>query len=158
MKGKLMKKLYFVIMSAILLMSSPLSAQEQEDDISIPAAYLAIDQKCINTDVNIYNMCLKEEFMKVCNSYNFATIYKFFLDHNAINGEFTNKDLYDIGVMKKYKPSEDGFTMQEIRPEDKEFFDESYNAMTIVPASSTDSVSYNIDMPEGDSEEIKDKE
>ena len=60
-----MKKFCFVIMSAILLMSSPLSAQEQEDDISIPAAYLAIDQKCINTDVNIYNMCLKEEFMKV---------------------------------------------------------------------------------------------
>ena len=103
----------------------------------------------------IYN---KEDFMKACNSYNFATIYKFFLDHNAINGEFINKDLYDIGVIKKYKPSEDGFTMQEIRPEDKEFFDESYNAMTIVPASSTDSVSYNIDMPEGDSEEIKDKE
>ena len=60
-----MKKFCFAIMSAILLIPSPLSAQEQEDDISIPAAYLAIDQKCINTDVNIYNMCLKEEFMKV---------------------------------------------------------------------------------------------
>ncbi len=62
-----MKKIFLTMIGATMLASSPLCAQEQteEQDIHIPMAYLEIDQKCINTDVNIYNMCLKEEFMKV---------------------------------------------------------------------------------------------
>lgn len=62
-----MKKIFLTMIGATMLASSPLCAQEQteEQDIHIPMAYLEIDQKCINTDVNIYNMCLKEEFIKV---------------------------------------------------------------------------------------------
>ena len=62
-----MKKICFAILGAAMIISSPLCAQEQEDEqeIHIPMAYLQIDQKCINNDVNIYNMCIKEEFMKV---------------------------------------------------------------------------------------------
>lgn len=63
-----MKKLGLVLFGSVLFLSSPLAAQEKEEkkeDIHIPMAYLAIDQKCINTDVNLYNMCLKEEFMNV---------------------------------------------------------------------------------------------
>lgn len=62
-----MKKIYLAMIGAAMLISSPLCAQEQEDEqeIHIPMAYLQINQKCENTDINLYNMCLKEEFMKV---------------------------------------------------------------------------------------------
>lgn len=60
-----MKKIFMMSLLAFMSATLPLKAQENEEDIHIPMAYIAIDQKCINTDVNIYNMCLKNEFMKV---------------------------------------------------------------------------------------------
>lgn len=62
-----MKKIYFAVLSLVSLLALPLQAQEKnaEDDIKIPMSYLPIDQKCINTDVNLYNMCLKEALLKV---------------------------------------------------------------------------------------------
>lgn len=60
-----MKKLSLCFFVFSMLMSPSLRAQEQNEEIHIPMSYIAIDQKCINTDVNLYNMCLKEEFMNV---------------------------------------------------------------------------------------------
>ncbi len=62
-----MKKLFFAALFFCCFVSFKGFAQEntEEQEIHIPMAYLAIDQKCINTDVNIYNMCLKEEFIKI---------------------------------------------------------------------------------------------
>lgn len=60
-----MKKIFWMSLMTVIFSSSILWAQEKSDDVRIPVLYLDIDQKCINTDVNIYNMCLKEEFMKI---------------------------------------------------------------------------------------------
>ena len=63
-----MKKLYFAVIGAAMLSAAPLLAQEEQksdEEVRIPMAYLTIDKKCINTDVNLYNMCLKDEFMKI---------------------------------------------------------------------------------------------
>lgn len=62
-----MKKICLLMVGATILLSSPLCAQEaeEEQDIHIPMAYLSINQKCENADINLYNICLKEEFLNI---------------------------------------------------------------------------------------------
>lgn len=63
-----MPKIFYLALIAGLLCSNNLRAQENQEnneEIRIPMAYLSIDQKCINNDINLYNICLKDSFLNI---------------------------------------------------------------------------------------------
>lgn len=61
-----MKKIFYLALFSALLWQTNLQAQEPNtDEIKIPMEYLNIDQKCFNTDINLYNICLKEAFLNI---------------------------------------------------------------------------------------------
>ena len=55
-----------ILSLAFSFLSFPLAAADTEgEDIHIPMKYLEIDKDCNNTDVNLYNICLKEAFLNI---------------------------------------------------------------------------------------------
>ena len=84
----------------------------------------AIVDICAHVPAVVAIMDHHEEYIKACSCYRFPEVFNFFRKYDAIDGtHYSNGDLVKIGVTKVYQPSDDGFTMQEVRPnhdEDKE--------------------------------------